>query len=114
MNAIRRREIANAIEMIANARAILESARDDEQESFDNMIESMQEADKGTAAMDAIAKLEEAMESAETIENDLQEIVDAGPVRSATPRAKKTAAPTIDPAASVMAARIAAILKSTS
>lgn len=74
MNKVRRKEIAKAIELLEQAREILESVRDDEQEAFDNMPESLQGSERGEAMEEYIYTLEEAIEAIDT--DELQEIVD--------------------------------------
>ncbi len=74
MNKVRRKEIAKAIELLEQAREILESVRDDEQEAFDNMPESLQGSERGEAMEEYIYTLEETIEAIDT--DELQEIVD--------------------------------------
>lgn len=74
MNKIRRKEIARAIELMEQAREILESVRDEEQEAYDNMPESLQGSERGEAMDGYIWTIEEVMESLDT--DSLQEIVD--------------------------------------
>ena len=74
MNKARRKEIARAIELMEQAREILEAVRDEEQETFDNMPESLQGSERGEAMGGYIYTLEECMETLDT--DSLQEIVD--------------------------------------
>ena len=74
MNKARRKEIARAIELMEQAREILESVRDEEQEAFDNMPESLQGSERGEAMEEYIYTLEEAVENLDT--DALQEIID--------------------------------------
>jgi hypothetical protein len=67
MNAARRKEIAKAQELIAEAIEILTGARDDEQDYFDAMPESLQGAEKGEAAEAAVSALEEAIDALEGV-----------------------------------------------
>lgn len=50
MNKQRRKDLQRAADLIGQARTIIEQARDEEQEYFDNMPESMQNGAKGEAA----------------------------------------------------------------
>ena len=59
MNAERRKQIARALALVAEAQSIIESARDDEQEYLDVMPEAIQNGDKGTKAQENIDTLEE-------------------------------------------------------
>lgn len=51
---------------IEEAKSILESARDDEQEYFDNMPDSLKDGEKGEKAQTAIDALDEAISACET------------------------------------------------
>ena len=72
MNKDRRKMIAAASEtiqkivgMIEDAKSELETARDEEQEYYDNMPESLQSGEKGQAAEAAIEQLETAISELE-------------------------------------------------
>lgn len=72
MNADRRKQIQRAIELLEEAKGILETARDDEQDYFDNMPESFQQGEKGQRAEEVIGNLEEANDALdEVIANSL-------------------------------------------
>lgn len=75
MNKIRRKEISRAIALMAQAREILEYVRDEEQEAFDNMPESIQSSERGETMEDYIYTLEDVLSNLET--DALQDIVDA-------------------------------------
>ena len=60
MNKARRTQIAGAIELLEQAKNILEEACSEEQEYKDNMPESFQQGDKGQKADEAISNLENA------------------------------------------------------
>lgn len=72
MNDARRKEIEKALGLISEAKSILETARDEEQEYFDNMPENMQSGEKGEKASEAAGALEEAVNSIEEIESNLE------------------------------------------
>ena len=74
MNKIRRKEIAQAIELMEQAREILEAVADEEQEAFDSLPENFQNSERGEAMEQYIGMLEEAVENLDT--DELQEIVD--------------------------------------
>lgn len=65
MNKTRRREIDSVTGGLTELIEHLEAIRDDEQEYFDNMPESLQGSARGEAAEDAISNLEDAIRSAE-------------------------------------------------
>ena len=60
MNKDRRKQIDEAASMLQDALALIEQIRDEEQESFDNMPESLQESDRGTASEAAAEELDDA------------------------------------------------------
>lgn len=74
MNKARRKEIARAIELMDEAREILEAVKDEEQEAFDNMPEGLQCSERGETMEEYIGTLEEVVYNLET--DALQEIVD--------------------------------------
>ena len=47
MNAARRKRLAEAVDMIASAKEIIEEVKEEEQEAFDNMPESLQGSERG-------------------------------------------------------------------
>lgn len=61
MNKTRRREIDSVTGGLTELIERLEAIRDDEQEYFDNMPESLQGSARGEAAEDAISNLEDAI-----------------------------------------------------
>ena len=75
MNKQRRKEIAKAIDLIEQAREILEAVLDEEQEAFDNMPESLQSSERGETMEEYISTIEDFLDYLET--DSLQEIVDA-------------------------------------
>ena len=74
MNKQRRKEIARAVAMIEEAKSILETCRDEEQDYFDNMPEPFQDGQKGEDAQTAIDALEEAVSLIEDVGNSLSDI----------------------------------------
>ena len=60
MNAKHLKVIDKAVALIVEARGLLEGARDDEQDYFDNMPEGIQNSDNGAKAQEAVSELEEA------------------------------------------------------
>jgi len=70
MNKDRRKALQEAVSKLDEARAalfeakgLIETAKDEEQDYFDNMPEAFQQGDKGQAAEAAIAELDNAIES---------------------------------------------------
>lgn len=63
MNAVRRKVITSIQDQIEALRSELESIKDDEQEYFDNMPDSIQCSGKGDKADAAIAALDEVIDA---------------------------------------------------
>lgn len=70
MNKQRRKEIARAQALIAEARSILETCQSDEQDYYDNMPEAFQNGEKGEKAQSYADRLQEFVDSLEEIENE--------------------------------------------
>lgn len=68
MNAQRRKKLDEINGMLAEARAELETVRDEEQEYFDNMPESFQNGERGQKAQEAIDAMETVIGALENIE----------------------------------------------
>lgn len=73
MNKQRRIRVKDALELIDRARGILEEVRDEEQESFDNLPEGLQEGEKGERMQENIDALEEFLDNLEETD-DLEEM----------------------------------------
>lgn len=73
MNDERRKQIKAAADLIDQAVTILNTAKDEEQDSFDNMPESLQQGQPGQQLEENVNYLEEAVnsleEGASTLEN---------------------------------------------
>jgi len=76
MNNERRKEIQKLIDRCIDLKNDVELIRDEEQEYFDNMPESIQAGDKGERAQTAVDALEAAIGSAEDLENYLTEALE--------------------------------------
>lgn len=85
MNKARRKELGDlmdrltalkpALEALTDARCIhdeLSSVRDDEQEAFDAMPESMQNGDRGTAMSEGIGAMEEVISLLDTLADAME------------------------------------------
>lgn len=73
MNASRRKRIAALIEQLENLRGDVELLQEEEQEGFDNLPESLQEADSGQAKQQAAEQLGSALEGIDEAIDCLQE-----------------------------------------
>lgn len=74
MNAARRKKIADLHERLTGLLAEIEEVRDEEQDCFDNMPESFQAGEKGSAAEEAIGYLEDACNSTKEAASALENI----------------------------------------
>ena len=75
MNKQRRKELEKALELIAEARGIIENCRDDEQDAFDNLPESIQESERGETMEGFIDILDEAIDNLDDIETEINDEV---------------------------------------
>ena len=74
MNKQRRKELARASELIAEAQSIIESVKDEEQEAHDNLPESIQYGEKGQQMEEYIDMLDEAYGQCDDIISVIDEI----------------------------------------
>ena len=70
MNKARRKWLEKVSEMIADAKEQLEQIRDEEQEAYDNMPESIQDSERGEQMYENIDNLE-------TMASDLEDILES-------------------------------------
>lgn len=74
MNKVRRKELAKASELIAQAQSIIESVKDEEQEAHDNLPESIQYGEKGQQMEEYIDTLDEAYGMCDDLMSMIDEI----------------------------------------
>ena len=74
MNKDRRAELDKALNLLHDAAEAIEMCKDEEQEYYDNMPESLQQGDKGSTAETAIEAMDNSMNS---IEEAISEIENA-------------------------------------
>ena len=74
MNKVRRKELARVVDLLDRARDLLDTIRDEEQEAFDNLPESIQYSERGETMEGYIGTMEEMLDYLDT--GELQEIVD--------------------------------------
>lgn len=77
MNKLRRRQLRAALDLLDEARSILEAVQEGEQEAFDNMPESLQYTERGEAMEETISNLEDAVSSLEEINETFDEVANA-------------------------------------
>ena len=63
----------NAIESLEDSKSMLEAVRDEEQDSYDNMPESLQNGERGEIAQEALNNLEEAISNIESAIDEIQD-----------------------------------------
>lgn len=69
MNKARRKQLDEAISKLEDAKAIIDSVREEEQDAFDNMPENLQSTGRGEAMESAISNMEDAV-------NDIDSVID--------------------------------------
>lgn len=74
MNKVRRKRLAEAIDLINQAKGILEKVKDEEQEAYDNLPESFQYGERGEQMQEYIDSMDEAYENLDEMENTLGDI----------------------------------------
>lgn len=74
MNKVRRKRLAEAIDLINQAKGILEEVKDEEQEAYDNLPESFQYGERGEQMQEYIDSMDEAYENLEEVEYTLGDI----------------------------------------
>lgn len=72
MNAARRKQIAEIASQLETLKGDIENIKDDEQAYFDNMPESLQGGEKGTAAESAVEALDEAVNDIDSVLSSLE------------------------------------------
>lgn len=76
MNKARRKWLTDTIEMLEQAMLELENIRDDEQEAYDNLPESIQDSERGEAMQENVDDMEDASSNLQDIIDQLQDIID--------------------------------------
>lgn len=84
MNRERRNELKKVVELLNQAKAlvdesmeVVERCKDDEEECYDNLPESLQDGDKGDAMQDNIDAMDGVLSELETAGDTISEQVDA-------------------------------------
>lgn len=76
MNKQRRKYLAEAVDKLTEAMLIVDGVRNDEQDAFDNMPESLQYSERGEQMEEYIDNLDEAYGNISDVADALQEIID--------------------------------------
>ena len=74
MNKERRKAIAKARDMVAEALSLIETARDDEQDAFDGMPENLQDSERGEALEENVQSLSDVVEALEVAFDEVEDI----------------------------------------
>ena len=69
MNKENRKELEKAISLIEDAKQIIESIKDDEQDKFDNLPEGLQQSERGEKFEENVSVLDDAL-------SQLEEVID--------------------------------------
>ena len=75
MNNTRRKQLQKAIELISDAYSIIEEVRQDEQESFDNLPDGIQESERGQLMEENAYRLDEIYSYLQDQEIELEDII---------------------------------------
>lgn len=74
MNKDRRKRLATIVDAIDEQMGELEYLRDEEQEAFDNLPESIQYSDRGSEMEDGISEMDDLYNDLEDIRDRIQEL----------------------------------------
>lgn len=74
MNRARRKRLSEALDLILQAKDILDEVKDEEQEAFDNLPENFQYGERGEQMEEYISDIEEAFDNLEEAEGLISEI----------------------------------------
>lgn len=75
MNKARRKRIQELKDKLLDMLTEIEEIRDEEQEAYDSLLESLQDGDKGTKMSEAVDNLESAYSSLEEVAESLEEAI---------------------------------------
>lgn len=75
MNKQRRSRLAKILETLEDAKIDLETEKDEEQEAFDNIPESLQNGERGEQAQAYCSSLDDAFDSLESAIESIQEAI---------------------------------------
>lgn len=75
MNNPRRKQLKKALELIAEARAIIEAMAEEEAEAYENMPEGLQESERGERIAENVDALEDIAAELEDHESTLEDVI---------------------------------------
>ncbi len=76
MNRNRRKLVRQAHDLLSEARSILETVYDDEQDAYYNMPESLQYSERGERMSETVDMLSDMVSTLEDYETELEEIIE--------------------------------------
>ena len=74
MNAMRRKHLARAIQMIYDAQEIIEMVKEEEQDSYDNLPEGIQDSERGETMYENIDTLGEISDNLIDMTTELEDM----------------------------------------
>ena len=74
MNAMRRKQLVKAIQMIYDAQEIIEMVKDEEQDSYDNLPEGIQDSERGETMYENIDTLGEISDNLIDMTTELEDM----------------------------------------
>ena len=77
MNAERRKKLKNVIDNLNAALSSIEEIKDEEQDSYDNLPEGIQDGERGDQMQENIDNLDTAYNDLDDVITELQEVIDA-------------------------------------
>lgn len=78
MNEARRKSLADAITSLESAKSVIEEIKGEEEESLENLPDSMKEGQRGTDMQEAIDNLDEAINSIESAVDNVNSATGSG------------------------------------
>lgn len=76
MNKVRRKDLMKALELLAQAKEIIESVCDEESEAYENLPESLQSSERGEQMDEYIGTMKDVMDTIDEMTESLEEITE--------------------------------------
>lgn len=71
MNDVRRKELQEAVDLLGKAQMIIDGAKDEEEDAYYNLPESLQESERGIKMYENVEKMEDMYDAIDEAINDL-------------------------------------------
>ena len=75
MNKVRRKKLQKVVDLIAEARELMDEVREEEEAAYDNLPESLQGGERGQEMEECFSSLEEFVSSLEDIETTIEDMI---------------------------------------